>query len=349
MSCIDINNVIIKQYSKELNLPRIIVGSFVSIYQRENNTLNFPSIDEIKSIAEKHVNENQSNVEETNNQSLTQFQKKNISNLKDNNTILRKDLIAEESAIRDLAARLAYRIGGEVEFIADKTKDYAGYNEGNKSVINLAYADLSTPVHEIVAHPIIRAIKNNYKFVDTGKNINKEGQPFLLGKIDIQKQNELYQNLLKELETGYGKEVLDRVKKEYVYKSNLQIVEDTWGTDGFEVIEHEGIGGKFFKTRKEAEEYVKANSTYYTLEEQQEEALVELVSEMVANKIKNTKENKNLIQLLKQLLKEISGYMRSLFNKKELDISKDLDNIDYLTNQKLNELMKKGLIDKNCN
>lgn len=58
MSCIDINNVIIKQYSKELNLPRIIVGSFVSIYQRENNTLNFPSIDEIKSIAEKHVNEN---------------------------------------------------------------------------------------------------------------------------------------------------------------------------------------------------------------------------------------------------------------------------------------------------
>lgn len=88
MSCIDINNVIIKQYSKELNLPRIIVGSFVSIYQRENNTLNFPSIDEIKSIAEKHVNENQSNVEETNNQSLTQFQKKNISNLKDNNTIL---------------------------------------------------------------------------------------------------------------------------------------------------------------------------------------------------------------------------------------------------------------------
>jgi hypothetical protein len=189
----------------------------------------------------------------------------------------------------------------------------------------------------------------------------------LVNKMSSENKNfqTLYNNLVNEItNTETGRKILDRIKKDYVYKVPVNKYKlENKDYDGIEI--KPDYLSKTFNSKEEAYNYVikyapadqynvfaklvEQIPQKYTLEEQQEEALVELVSEMVANKIKNTKENKNLIQLLKQLLKEISGYMRSLFNKKELDISKDLDNIDYLTNQKLNELMKKGLIDKNCN
>ena len=65
------------------------------------------------------------------------------------------NLKESEFAIRDLAARLSARIGGEVEFVSDLTKDYSGYNEVNTSVINLAKATLDTPIHEIIGCPTI--------------------------------------------------------------------------------------------------------------------------------------------------------------------------------------------------
>jgi hypothetical protein len=115
----------------------------------------------------------------------------NNSNLSDT------EYIASEKTIRDLAERMADRIGLQVRYESDRTKDYKGKLEGNTAVINLAYATLDTPIHEILGHPIIRALK-------TGTLQNKQ----------------LYQKLLKELETGKGKEVLDRIKRDYKYKDS---------------------------------------------------------------------------------------------------------------------------------
>jgi hypothetical protein len=58
------------------------------------------------------------------------------------------------NALHDLAARLADRIGGEVKFENRRDVDYKGYSQGNKAVINEAYADTSTVVHEILGHPM---------------------------------------------------------------------------------------------------------------------------------------------------------------------------------------------------
>lgn len=68
--------------------------------------------------------------------------------------------IASEKAIRDLAARMSDRIGIPVKFESDRTKEYKGKIENNVAYVNLAYATLDTPIHEILGHPIIRAIKN---------------------------------------------------------------------------------------------------------------------------------------------------------------------------------------------
>ena len=68
--------------------------------------------------------------------------------------------IASEKTIRNLAERLADRIGLYVRYESDKTKDYKGKLEGKFATINLAHATLDTPIHEILGHPIIRAIKN---------------------------------------------------------------------------------------------------------------------------------------------------------------------------------------------
>jgi len=64
------------------------------------------------------------------------------------------------TALKDLAAKLAHRIGGKVEFENNPNADWKGYNQGNTSVLNEAYMDESTAFHEIAFHPIIRALKS---------------------------------------------------------------------------------------------------------------------------------------------------------------------------------------------
>ena len=76
--------------------------------------------------------------------------------------------IASEKTIRDLAARISDRIGIPYRIISDRTQQFKGKLEKGEAVINLAYATLDTPIHEILGHPIIRAIKtvvdgNTYK------------------------------------------------------------------------------------------------------------------------------------------------------------------------------------------
>ncbi len=241
-------------------------------------------------------------------------------------SFINDNLKESEFGIRDLAARLSARIGSEGTFSADQTKDYAGWSASNQWEINLAKATLDTPIHEIVGHPIIRSIKNS--------NVG------------------LYQSLLKELETNpYAKEVLDRVKKEYNVKNTdvYRIVVDTLEKNGKPVLESDkGVSSieKYMNNLPNSNRLSVGTwniDNKYTLEEQQEEALVQLLGELTAGKIKETKENKNLISLLKQLLKEMTVYMRSLFNSKEIEIDKlsadmtlnDLSNLLAYTNSKI--------------
>lgn len=66
---------------------------------------------------------------------------------------------APEKTIRDIAARMSDRIGIPVKFISDRSQKFKGKIEDNVAVINLAYATLDTPIHEILGHPIIRVLK----------------------------------------------------------------------------------------------------------------------------------------------------------------------------------------------
>ena len=160
--------------------------------------------------------------------------------------------ITSEKTIRDLAARMSDRIGIPVRFESDRTKEYKGKLENGTAVVNLAYATLDTPIHEILGHPIIRAIKNKninlidfdnskYKDATIKRNsktnrfdiISKEGEQlesypslekankYLKEHKEWNKPVSLYQNLLKELEYGKGKEVLDRIKRDYEYKKEV--------------------------------------------------------------------------------------------------------------------------------
>ena len=299
-----------------------------------------------------------------------------------------EDYIASEKTIRDLAARIADRIGLDVRFESDRTKDYKGKLERNTAVINLAHATLDTPIHEILGHPIIRAIKkgntqsfaawvynnnpefvNKYPFIGAERIVNeklseKEKSELLSQfKKDTTGNKSLYQNLLKELEYGKGKEVLDRIKRDYQYKDvnkygqtiklkngNIVNVIDNNHFDIFtendDLVESRLTKNKLLETYPEVED--KLLKENYTLEEQQEEAIVELVSLMAAGKIQETKDTKNLLSLLKQLWIEMSNFVKNLLSKKEVDISKDLDNIQQLSENKLIEFMKKGLIKEDC-
>ena len=137
------------------------------------------------------------------------------------------------TALKDLAAKLAHRIGGKVEFENKTNVDWKGYNQGMKSVLNEAYMTPDTPFHEILAHPIIRAIKFkddnasidkskrfSDEYYDYFRQLQQEGKSIkeaeeLTNKKFYIKENTLYQNLLKELETGRGKEVFEQVKRDY--------------------------------------------------------------------------------------------------------------------------------------
>lgn len=284
---------------------------------------------------------------------------------------------ATENTIRDLAARMADRIGMFVKFESDKTKDYKGKIEHNTAVINLANATLDTPIHEILGHPIIRAIKNkeklnlshsdskiiNGKFFVNNKEITKDEFFDLHKKLENNnfKISQLYQNLLKELETGRGKEVLDRIKKDYEYKKigiqNELIVKkeirlsNNVEKDFYKIVDKNNqflyipdLPSEFYNSEKEAYDVIKTLSSKipYTLEEQQEEAIVELLGLYTANRLDSVKDGK-LISLLKRLLKEIKSFIRQLLNQKEIEIDKlpdnmtisDLANILAYSNSKL--------------
>tara|TARA_R110000796_G_scaffold43634_3_gene107181 strand:- start:25831 stop:41877 length:16047 start_codon:yes stop_codon:yes gene_type:complete len=242
-----------------------------------------------------------------------------------------EDYIASEKTIRDLSARLADRIGLDVRFEAGRDLGYKGKLEGNTAVINLAHATLDTPIHEILGHPIIRAIKN--------RALNSETST-----------SELYNNLLEELSTSEkGKEVLDRIKKDYTVKSNnIDILSGTRVSDELynsiesdEVLIEESdtlnratyekrLGNKVYRIQKGEDANVGSAREFslptYTLEEQQEEAIVELLGLMTAEKLDNVKDGK-LISLLKRLLKEMKSYMKSLFAAKEVNIDSLPDNM----------------------
>lgn len=243
-----------------------------------------------------------------------------------------KEYIASEKTIRELAAKMADRIGLKVKYESDRSSKYKGKLKGDTAIINLAYATLDTPIHEILGHPIIRSIKNNTTTTVSGtpkpldsiqnftvgnvtyKKINSEwhskiedpNAPFPTefrkantdfvksayevysdSEINYNTESKLYKNLLKELETGGGKEILDGIKKDYI---------------------------------------IKENEENYTLEEQQEEAIVELLGLYTAGRLDAVKDGK-LISLLKRLLKEMKSFMRLLIGQKEVEIDKLPDNM----------------------
>lgn len=289
-------------------------------------------------------------------------------------------IIASEKTIRDLAARISDRIGIPVKFESDRTKKYKGKIENNVAYVNLAYATLDTPIHEILGHPIIRAIRNRKSedgsieeynnfmadYWDTHPEKSREEVEKYVEdtfKPTI-KSSQLYENLLKELETGKGKEVLDRVKRDYVNKNqynkedfSIQEEEQFDINEGKRIKRFTVLNNKnpyaaqtIFKNIEDAKKELEKLSAIqpYTLEEQQEEAIVELMSLMVADKL-NEKTDKNLISLLKQLLKQINEFIKSLLNTKELNINDiEADNTKFLIENKLKELIKNGTIKKEC-
>jgi len=249
-----------------------------------------------------------------------------------------EEFVASEKTIRDLAARMSDRIGIPVRFESDRTKKYKGKLENGTAVVNLAYATLDTPIHEILGHPIIRALKSggytteqvpngkweifeNGNTIDSSNLFNTKEEALRYIK---SKTSQLYNNLLKELEYGRGKEVLDRIKRDYVYKQS-NIESGNWEL-GMYRIQTSPTGYKYYDTYKEAQDGIKKDSPKYTLEEQQEEAVVELLGLMAAEKLDNVKDGK-LISLLKRLLKEMKQFIRSLINQKEVEIDKLPDNM----------------------
>lgn len=261
----------------------------------------------------------------------------------------KEEAVASEKTIRDLAARMSDRIGIEVRFISDRSEKFKGKLENNIAIINLAYATLDTPIHEILGHPIVRVLKNKtnrweIEKTNSGKYSVKPSGDLNISDIKIFDTKEeadyfvknnpftgLYNNLLKELETSIGKEVLDRIKRDYVYKvDNI----NEYKFDGI-YYEFDKKRNKYYKSTDhgpfgEATEITKdefySKIPKYTLEEQQEEAIVELLGLYTAGKLNEVKDGK-LISLLKRLLKEMKSYMKSLFNAKEINIDSLPDNM----------------------
>ena len=68
-----------------------------------------------------------------------------------------------ESVMKDVAVRLTDRIGIPAKFINDVNQKFKGRLETNDNrklaIINLAYATLDTPIHEIIGHPLMDTIQ----------------------------------------------------------------------------------------------------------------------------------------------------------------------------------------------
>jgi hypothetical protein len=88
----------------------------------------------------------------------------------------------DELAVRTLVGKLAWRIGlNYVDFVSEPLENYRGkYNPTTHSVtINLSFVSKDTPFHEILAHPIIYALKSG-----------------------SESSRELYDNLVKEMQNS---------------------------------------------------------------------------------------------------------------------------------------------------
>ena len=133
MNCININDAQYKELLEQSKLNPLILKARISIFQDKNGLESFPKVEDI--IQSNEVN----------------YQK--------NQTVSNEGIIASEKTIRDLAAKIADRIGMKVAFESDRSKEYKGKIENNVAYVNLAYATLDTVPHEILAHPIIRALK----------------------------------------------------------------------------------------------------------------------------------------------------------------------------------------------
>jgi len=368
-NCVNFNSPDVVKLAGELNVSPAVAAAKIGLYQDKNGLDKFPTVDELQSSNKVNYQKNQTNSNE--------------------------GIIASEKTIRDLAAKIADRIGMKVVFESDRSKDYKGKIENNVAYVNLAYATLDTPIHEILGHPIIRAIKNkqlvtkrqqwnfNKPFFNdqttknnTGKTITHEGHIYEVYELkkfsnttykainfkrneeielsekefnDIVNQSQLYQNLLKELEYGKGKEVLDRIKRDYTNKTdkydpfegekisdeeynNIQTEEVKTDSDEYlwRDFYEKRIGDKVYTIQKGEDANPNSARVYtlptYSLEEQQEETIVELLGLMTAEKLDNVKDGK-LISLLKRLLKEMKAFIRNLINQKEIEIDKLPDNM----------------------
>lgn len=294
--CVNINHPEFKELLNQSELDPISLAADISIWQDRNDTDLFPTLNQL------------------NGRSEVQYQKPTD-----------EGIVASEKTIRDLTASVADRIGMPYRIISDRDQKFKGKIEGNTAIVNLAYATLDTPIHEILGHPIIRILKGTPELrvgdkvtystilgdkTSTIKTFSKvtglaeledgsELQGYELTKI----QSPLYNNLLKELEYGRGKEVLDRIKRDYTYKygDKEDALDEKWSS-------------------------VNSNRPKYTLEEQQEEAIVELLGMMTAERLDAVKDGK-LISLLKRLLKEIKAFVKNLLRQREVEIDKLPDNM----------------------
>lgn len=114
----------------------------------------------------------------------------------------------EKDAIRKVVRKLAWRIGvdpNNIDFIADPNERWKGrYNPVNHSIsINFSYVTPDTPFHEVLAHPIIHALKN--------------GNP---------QSRALYDNLVKELMKDPGgiaaMEMVKSLYPEYTFEEQVE-------------------------------------------------------------------------------------------------------------------------------
>lgn len=315
--CVNINHPEFKELLNQSSLDPISLAADISIWQDKNDTDLFPTLKQL-----------------SNGEVL--YQKESD-----------EGIVASEKTVRELAALMSDRIGMPYKVIADRNQQFKGKIENGTAVINLAYATLDTPIHEILGHPIIRAIKNKndkkayyeiesqtdkYVIVKNQKEGSKVFNTLQEANDFITRENTttLYQSLLKELEYGKGKEVLDRIKRDYISdyfsaiyggtKIEYKLQEGKWfryddGVEKGEVNDTE-VKARLFNEGKKL----------YTLEEQQEEAIVELLGMMTAERLDAVKDGK-LISLLKRLLKEIKSFLKNLLRQREVEIEQLPDNM----------------------
>lgn len=100
-----------------------------------------------------------------------------------------------------LSQKIASLLNLDIQIVNDVNSKYKGKIDGNTVIINVAYADTSTPLHELLGHPVIAHIKQT--------DIN------------------FYNKLINELtSTDEGNAILERVKEDYSELSESEQIEE---------------------------------------------------------------------------------------------------------------------------